>query len=79
MTKAVLVYDLDEEGDVSAFNATTKAEDLARAVYEFSQRLRAIEKYEEKAGCCQEAYERVHTLFYECLHDGGLDLDSFVQ
>ena len=72
MPQATLTYNLDNPDDVEAFQVAVKAKDLWLALFDVSEMLRTIEKYEDKDPPIDEIRRR----FYAVLEEYGITLEE---
>ena len=76
--KATLHFNLEDPDDKFAFNRCHKANDMAMALWDYSQELRAICKYSDDE-VQQKHWGEAREKFYEVLKDYGIDLDDLTR
>ena len=80
MAKAILEFDLSNPEDIQDYKRTNKALDMAVALWDIDQYLRAQTKYNEKL--TQDAYDALATArdkFYEILNERNIDMDEILN
>ena len=71
--KAILKYDLPE--DQSDYFRAVHSLDIVMALWDYSQYLRGIEKYQDETPDIEELRKR----FYDILDDNNINLDKLIQ
>jgi len=72
--KVKMIFDLNEEEDIEAYERCNKSLDMALALWDFSQKLKNIEKY----GSGEENVESISKDFYEILEEHNIILDKLI-
>ena len=72
--KAKLIFDLNDEEDIAAYERCNKSLDLALALWDFSQKLKAISKY----GSGEEDIESISKDFYDILEEHNINLEKLI-
>lgn len=72
--KVKMIFDLNEEEDIEAYERCNKSLDMALALWDFSQKLKSIEKY----GSGEENVESISKDFYEILEEHNIILDKLI-
>lgn len=63
--KATIEYDLDDESDSIRYARAMRADEMAQALFEISERLRYIEKYDAPEGEAADIIRLVRGDFYD--------------
>lgn len=80
MAKAILEFDLNEPDDVEAHKRAVKSLDMAIALWDIDQYLRAQTKYAPDS-MPQEAYDALleaREKFYQILNERGINMDKIL-
>jgi hypothetical protein len=80
MAKAILEFDLNEPDDKEAHKRAVKALDMAIALWDIEQYLRAETKYNEEL--TQDAYDALATArekFYQILNEHNINMDEILK
>jgi len=72
--KVKMIFDLNEEEDIEAYERCNKSLDMALALWDFSQKLKSIEKY----GSGEENVESISKDFYEILEEHNIILNKLI-
>ena len=72
--KAKLIFDLDEEEDLAAYERCNRSLDMSLALWDFSNKLRAISKY----GSGEEDIESISKDFYDILEEHNINLEKLI-
>jgi len=80
MAKAILEFDLSNPDDTTDYKRVNKALDMAIALWDIDQYLRAETKYNEEL--TQDAYDALATArekFYQILNERGINIDEILN
>jgi hypothetical protein len=80
MAKAILEFDLSNPDDVNDYKRTNQALDMALALWDIDQYLRAETKYNEEL--TQDAYDALATArekFYQILNEHNINMDEILK
>ena len=78
--KAILEYNLDEPQDVDAHKRAIKSLDMAIALWDIEQYLRAQTKYNENLTDAQyDVLDKAKTEFYDILNRHNISLDELMN
>ena len=80
MAKAILEFDLSNSEDIQDYKRANKALDMAIALWDIDQYLRAQTKYNEEL--TQDAYDALATArdkFYEILNERNINMDEILN
>jgi|LauGreDrversion4_2_1035121.scaffolds.fasta_scaffold1443320_2 hypothetical protein len=81
MAKAILEFDLNEPDDVEAHKRAVKSLDMAIALWDIDQYLRAQTKYAPDS-MPQEAYDALSEArekFYQILNERNINMDEILK
>jgi hypothetical protein len=81
MAKATLEFDLEKPEDLEEFKRVTKALDMAIALWDIDQYLRAQTKYAPDS-MPQEAYDaldQAREKFYQILNERNINMDEILK
>ena len=70
--KAKLIFNLEDVDDQVAFQRCSKSLDMALALWDFSNKLRSIEKY-------GGGEEDIHQEFYDILEKYNLNIENLIN
>lgn len=81
MAKAILEFNLDEFEDVSAHMRCVKARDMALALWDLDQHLRAQTKYapDSMSGEVYDALQQTRDQLHEIMNSYNIDLDELLK
>lgn len=81
MAKAILEFNLDEFEDESAHMRCIKAKDMALALWDLDQHLRAQTKYapDSMPGEVYDALQETRDKLYEIMNSYNIDLDELLK
>jgi len=81
MAKAILEFNLDEFEDESAHMRCVKAKDMALALWDLDQHLRAQTKYapDSMPGEVYDALQETRDKLYEIMNSYNIDLDELLK
>ena len=80
MAKAILEFDLSNPEDANDYKRANKALDMAIALWDIDQYLRAETKYNEEL--TQDAYDALATArekFYQILNERNINMDEILK
>ena len=80
MAKAILEFDLSNPDDVNDYKRTNQALDMALALWDIDQYLRAETKYNEEL--TQDAYDALaiaREKFYQILNEHNINMDEILK
>ena len=72
--KAKLIFNLDEEEDIAAYERCNRSLDMSLALWDFSNKLRSISKY----GSGEEDIESISKDFYDILEEHNINLEKLI-
>lgn len=72
--RAKLIFNLDEEEDIAAYERCNRSLDMSLALWDFSQKLRSISKY----GTGEEDIESISKDFYDILEEHNINLEKLI-
>lgn len=73
--RAKLIFDLDNIDDAVAYERCNKSSDIAFALWDFSNKLRSIEKYGSGE---DDNVESISKSFYEILEEYNINLEKLI-
>ena len=81
MAKAILEFNLDEFEDETAHMRCVKAKDMALALWDLDQHLRAQTKYapDSMPGEVYDALQETRDKLYEIMNSYNIDLDELLK
>lgn len=81
MAKAILEFDLNEPDDKEAHKRAVKALDMALALWDIEQYLRAQTKYapDSMPEAAYDALDKARQEFYEILTNHNISLDELIS
>lgn len=72
--RAKLIFNLDKEEDLAAYERCNKSLDMSLALWDFSNKLRSISKY----GTGEEDIDSISKDFYEILEEHNINLEKLI-